>query len=99
MDLQTLKRNIDSGHIRTTLEFQRYVMLMCHNAMFYNINDNVISARAKEILTYALSLIEDIMDTWKKENEKAITAASTSSASTSAATKVVRGRKSNRLMN
>lgn len=96
MDLQTLKRNIDSGNIRTTIEFQRYVMLMCHNAMFFNHNDLVICSRAKEMLTDALAVIEDIMDTWKKENEKSLTAPSTSTGST---TKVVRGRKSNRLMN
>lgn len=93
MDLQTLKRNIDSGQIRTTLEFQRYVMLMCYNAIFYNFNDEVTCTRAKEMLTDALTLIDD-METWKKENDKS--AASSSSSST---TKVVRGRKSNRLMN
>lgn len=96
MDLQTLKRNIDSGNIRTTIEFQRYVMLMCHNAMFYNINDTVICGRAKEMLSDALAAIEDFMETWKKDNEKSTMAASTSTGST---TKVARGRKSNRLMN
>lgn len=95
MDLQTLKRNIDSGNIRTTIEFQRYVMLMCHNAMFYNFNDKIICERAKELLVDALSVIEDIMDTWKKENEKAATTASTSASSVTKG----RGRKSNRLMN
>lgn len=96
LDLQTLKRNIDSGIIRTTIDFQRYVMLMCHNAMFYNHDDKVLCERAKEMLTDALTVIEDFTDTWKKENEKSTTAASTSTGST---TKVVRGRKSNRLMN
>lgn len=96
MDLQTLKRNIDSGNVRTTIEFQRYIMLMCHNAMFYNINDTVICGRAKEMLSDALAAIDDFMETWKKDNEKSTMAASTS---TGSATKVVRGRKSHRLMN
>lgn len=96
MDLQTLKRNIDSGSIRTTMEFRRYVMLLCYNAIFYNCNDDVTCSRAKEMLSDALSLIDDIMDTWKKENEKSASASTSSSSST---TKVVRGRKSNRLMN
>lgn len=95
MDLQTLKRNIDSGNIRTTIEFQRYVMIMCYNAIFYNVNDDITCSRSKEMLNDALSLIEDIMDTWKKENEKSVSVASSSSS----ATKVIRGRKSNRLMN
>lgn len=96
MDLHTLKRNIDSGNIRTTIEFQRYVMLMCHNAMFYNFNDTIICVRAKEMLNDALTAIDEFSDTWKKENEKTAATASTSTGST---TKVVRGRKSNRLMN
>lgn len=98
MDLQTLKRNIDNGTIRSTIEFQRSVMIMCYNAIFYNFNDEVACSRAKELLTSALSLIEDIMDTWKKESEKtnAIAAANVGSSS---GTKNIRGRKSHRLMN
>jgi len=36
MDLLTIKKNIDSGVIRTTAEFQRDMMLMFINAMMYN---------------------------------------------------------------
>lgn len=93
MDLQTLKRNIESGHIRSTIDFQRYVMIMCYNAIFYNFNDEVTCMRAKEMLSDALSLIDDLMDTWRKENEK-----SASSSSSSATKTIVRGRKSHRLM-
>lgn len=94
MDLQTLKRNIDSGTIRTTIEFQRYVMIMCYNAIFYNINDKLTCLRAKEMLTDALTFIEDFNETWKKENEKPVVPVGVASV-----TKAVRGRKSNRLMN
>lgn len=93
MDLQSLKRNIDSGQIRTTIEFQRYVMLMCYNAIFYNVNDDITCTRAKDMLTDALQLIAEFSVTWKKDSEKPTTATSTSSN----VTKSVRGRKSNRL--
>lgn len=95
MDLQSLKRNIDSGQIRNIFEFQIYVMRMCYNAIFYNINDDVICERAKEMLHDALTQINEFSLTWKKENEKASSVSSTSSN----VTKSVRGRKSNRLMN
>lgn len=93
MDLQTLKRNIENGTIRTTLDFQRYVMVMCYNAIFYNFNDELTCSMAKEMLRDALALIDDIMELWRKENEKS------ASSSSSSATKIVgRGRKSNRLL-
>lgn len=95
MDLQSLKRNIDSGQIRNILDFQLYVMRMCYNAIFYNINDDVICERAKEMLTDALQQIAEFSVTWKKESEKA----SSASSSSSNVTKSARGRKSTRLMN
>lgn len=93
MDLHTLKRNIDSGIIRTTIEFKRYVMLMCYNSIFYNINDQLTCSRAKEMLNDALSSINDFSETWKKENEKPAIPTPTNS------TTKGRGRKSNRLAN
>lgn len=96
MDLLTLKRNIDSGQIRSTIEFQRYVMLMCYNAIFYNVNDDITCLRAKEMLNDALQLIAEFQITWKKDNDKPVAVNTSSSV---AVTKIVRGRKSNRLMN
>lgn len=92
MDLQTLKRNIDSGAIRTTIDFKRAVMFMCHNAIFYNMNDTVTCTMARTMLGDALQRIDDFNETWlrEKENEKNAT-------SSSSATKAVRGRKSTRL--
>lgn len=95
MDLQSLKRNIDQGQIRSTIEFKRYIMLMCQNAIFYNMNDEVTCSRAKDLLMDALQLIAEFTVTWKKENEKTTAASSSSSGNV---TKSVRGRKSNRLM-
>lgn len=93
MDLHTLKRNIDSGIMRTTIEFKRYVMLMCYNSIFYNINDQLTCSRAKEMLNDALTSINDFSETWKKENEKPAILTPTNS------TTKGRGRKSNRLAN
>lgn len=97
MDLYTIKRNVDSGIIRTTAEFERDVMLMCQNAIMYNSRDRLTCTMAAEMQVDALQTIESIMDTWKKENEKALAekAAASSSGQTS---KMVRGRKSHRFL-
>lgn len=94
MDLQTLKRNIDSGVTRSTVEFRRSIMFMCYNAIFYNMHDTVICSRAKKMMDDSLEHIDEFNDTWNREKENEKMAASSSSA-----TKMIRGRKSNRLMN
>lgn len=70
MDLQTIKRNIESGKCRTTTDFQHDIALMCYNAIIYNCNDMVTRDMAIEMRDFAFSAVETIMDTWKKENEK-----------------------------
>lgn len=42
MDLLTIKKNIDNGTIRSTMHFQRDVMLMFQNAIMYNKHDTFI---------------------------------------------------------
>ncbi|KAG7200883.1 hypothetical protein KM043_003246 [Ampulex compressa] len=42
MDLSTVKKNIDNGTIRSTMHFQRDVMLMFQNAIMYNKHDTFI---------------------------------------------------------
>lgn len=42
MDLSTIKKNIDNGTIRSTMHFQRDVMLMFQNAIMYNKHDTFI---------------------------------------------------------
>ncbi|XP_078053209.1 bromodomain containing 8 [Augochlora pura] len=42
MDLSTIKKNIDNGTIRSTIHFQRDVMLMFQNAIMYNKHDTFI---------------------------------------------------------
>lgn len=94
MDLQSIKRNIDSGNMRSTIDFKRSMMLMCHNAMFYNMHDTIICNRAKKMLDDAIEQIDEFNENWMKDKEK-----DKNTAATTSATKAVRGRKSNRLMN
>lgn len=42
MDLSTIKKNIDNGTIRSTIQFQRDVMLMFQNAIMYNKHDTAV---------------------------------------------------------
>lgn len=71
MDLQTLKRNVDSGLVRTTQEFQRDVMLMCSNAAMFNATDDLVQqSMIRQMETDALQTIDTIMEAWRKEFEK-----------------------------
>ncbi|KAG6465738.1 hypothetical protein O3G_MSEX015359 [Manduca sexta] len=49
MDLSTIRRNIDSGVVRTTAEFQRDVLLMLSNALMYNSSEHSVYNMAKEM--------------------------------------------------
>ncbi|XP_075533227.1 bromodomain-containing protein 8-like isoform X2 [Dermacentor variabilis] len=49
MDLLTIKKNIESGYIKTTLEFQRDMMLMFQNAIMYNSSDHDVFQMAIEM--------------------------------------------------
>lgn len=49
MDLLTIKKNIESGYIKTTLEFQRDMMLMFQNAIMYNSSDHDVFHMAIEM--------------------------------------------------
>uniref|UniRef100_A0A3P8SJP8 Bromodomain-containing protein 8 n=1 Tax=Amphiprion percula TaxID=161767 RepID=A0A3P8SJP8_AMPPE len=49
MDLSAIKKNIESGVIRTTAEFQRDIMLMFQNAVMYNSSDHDVYHMALEM--------------------------------------------------
>ncbi|KAL0808982.1 hypothetical protein ABMA28_012639 [Loxostege sticticalis] len=49
MDLTAIRRNIESGAIRTTAEFQRDVLLMLSNALMYNSSEHSVYSMAKEM--------------------------------------------------
>lgn len=99
MDLQTIKRNIENGLIRTTIEFQREVMLMCVNAIMFNRRDSNAYNMAKELMSESNAIIETSMDTWKKDSDKfgLIAVASSVSSTTSSASKGRSSRKSQRM--
>ena len=54
MDLTTIKRRLESGEIRTTLEFQRDMQLMFINAMMYN-------DRQHAVYKIAMDMYDDVM--------------------------------------
>ena len=58
MDLQTIKRNVESGQIRSTEEFQRDIMLMCTNAIIYNTKGH-LHDMAAGLMGDALAKIEE----------------------------------------
>jgi len=58
MDLQTIKKNVDSGMIRTTAEFQRDMMLMFINAMMYNNVEHDVHKMAVEMYSDVMTHIE-----------------------------------------
>ena len=58
MDLQTIKRNIESGVIRNTAEFQRDMMLMFLNATMYNTSDHNVHQMAHQMMQDTIATIE-----------------------------------------
>ncbi|KAK0183087.1 hypothetical protein PV327_001159 [Microctonus hyperodae] len=62
MDLSTIKKNIDNGTIRSTMHFQRDVMLMFQNAIMYNKHDTFVYQMAvsmqEECLQHMQILVE-----------------------------------------
>lgn len=49
LDLQTIKKNIETGKIRSTDEFQRDILIMFNNAIMYNKNNSPINNMAREM--------------------------------------------------
>ena len=58
MDLVSIKKNIESGAVRTTAEFQRDMMLMFTNAIMYNNSDHNVFRMATEMWDYMESLMK-----------------------------------------
>ncbi|XP_068207562.1 bromodomain-containing protein 8-like [Palaemon carinicauda] len=63
MDLQTIKRNIESGNIRNTAEFQRDMMLMFLNAIMYNTSDHNVHQMAHQMMQDTIATIEAFLNT------------------------------------
>ena len=58
MDLMSIKRNVETGMLRTTAEFQRDMMLMFTNAIMYNNSDHNVYNMAIEMYDDVLNHIE-----------------------------------------
>ncbi|KAK2879603.1 hypothetical protein Q8A73_023415 [Channa argus] len=63
MDLATIKKNIETGLIRTTSEFQRDIMLMFQNAVMYNSLDHDVYHMALEMQRDVLEQIQQFLAT------------------------------------
>ncbi|XP_061607998.1 bromodomain-containing protein 8-like isoform X2 [Phyllopteryx taeniolatus] len=63
MDLATIKKNIESGLMRTTAEFQRDIMLMFQNAVMYNSLDHDVYHMAVEMQRDVLEQIQQFLAT------------------------------------
>lgn len=69
MDLQTIKRKIENGTIRSTVEFQRDIMLMFQNAIMYNSADHDVHQMAVEMQKEIIESIEDFIESQKQTNQ------------------------------
>ncbi|XP_056140201.1 bromodomain-containing protein 8 [Lampris incognitus] len=63
MDLSTIKKNIETGLVRTTAEFQRDIMLMFQNAVMYNSLDHDVFHMALEMQRDVLEQIQQFLAT------------------------------------
>ncbi|KAL8615832.1 hypothetical protein ACOMHN_048540 [Nucella lapillus] len=63
MDMQTIKKNIESGVIRATAEFQRDMMLMFTNAIMYNSSNHKVYEMAKKMYDDVMEQIEQYVST------------------------------------
>ncbi|XP_061106229.1 bromodomain-containing protein 8 isoform X2 [Conger conger] len=63
MDLSTIKKNIETGLIRSTAEFQRDIMLMFQNAVMYNSSDHDVFHMALEMQRDVLEQIQQFLAT------------------------------------
>ncbi|XP_042355911.1 bromodomain-containing protein 8 isoform X2 [Plectropomus leopardus] len=63
MDLAAIKKNIETGLIRTTAEFQRDIMLMFQNAVMYNSLDHDVYHMALEMQRDVLEQIQQFLAT------------------------------------
>ncbi|XP_062309782.1 LOW QUALITY PROTEIN: bromodomain-containing protein 8 [Osmerus eperlanus] len=63
MDLSTIKKNIETGQIRTTAEFQRDIMLMFQNAVMYNSSDHDVFHMGLEMQRDVLEQIQQFLAT------------------------------------
>ncbi|GAB6024925.1 Bromodomain-containing protein 8 [Chamberlinius hualienensis] len=63
MDLATVKKSIENQTVRTTMEFQRDVLLIFQNAIMYNNSDHDVYKMAVEMQQEVIMHIQDFLAT------------------------------------
>jgi bromodomain-containing protein 8 len=63
MDLSTIKKNVETGIIRSTVDFQHDMMLMFTNAIMYNSSDHNVFKMTKEMYDDVMQHIEQYVNT------------------------------------
>lgn len=61
MDLQTIKKNIETGVIRSTLDFKRDALLMFTNAIMYNKTNGLVYNMAKQMQQESMPQIDILL--------------------------------------
>ena len=59
MDLNSIKKNVESGHIKTTEEFERDLMLMFLNATMYNCSDHEVYKLSRDMYEDTKKILKD----------------------------------------
>lgn len=63
MDLSTVKKKIETGLIKTDIEFQRDMLLMFQNAFMYNSSEHEVHNMAQEMKSDVIENIQDYLTT------------------------------------
>ena len=63
MDLGSIKKNIEMGHIRTTEEFQRDLYLMFFNAIMFNSSDYSVYTMTMDMLADTTRIVNEYLHT------------------------------------
>ncbi|KAL5292792.1 BRD8 family protein [Megaselia abdita] len=66
LDLPTLRKNVESGHTKTTAEFFRDIYVMCYNSIFF-FRENHRSSRGTH--NQAVKFLEEVRDLEKESKE------------------------------
>ena len=89
MDLNSIKKNVESGHIRTTEEFERDLMLMFFNATMYNSSDHEVYKLTRDMAEDTEKVLRDYKNAQMllKESEPKSLRGKSESAETTVATR------------
>lgn len=67
MDLSTIRKNIENGVIKTTLEFKRDVLLMLNNAIMYNKTNDTVYNMTRQMQDESLQQIQILLQAQAQE--------------------------------